>query len=64
MIVCDMCGKKQNEVPYMIAGNNGHICSYCVFVCVKVLYTKTEKVLNAEILKMQKGEGECIDHQD
>ena len=37
MHICDFCGKKQNEVFRMIAGNDVDICSDCVMLCLRIL---------------------------
>lgn len=34
---CHFCGKKDSEVPHLIAGPSSMICSECVELCVDIL---------------------------
>ncbi|GEM_PF-6276601 len=34
---CDFCGKHQDFVKALIAGNKTHICDECVAICVDVI---------------------------
>ena len=36
-IRCSFCGKSQNEVNRMIAGNGAYICDECVRLCLDIV---------------------------
>jgi ATP-dependent Clp protease ATP-binding subunit ClpX len=37
---CDFCGKHQDYVKVLIAGNKVHICDECIDVCADVIAKK------------------------
>lgn len=37
MITCSFCGKNQNEVQRLIAGQGVYICNECVELCQSIL---------------------------
>ena len=48
MIVCDFCGKNQNEVKELIASGHdskqtAHICNECILLCVEILANKPKQ---------------------
>jgi ATP-dependent protease Clp ATPase subunit len=44
---CDFCGKTENEVEIMIAGDNADICSECVMKAVEIIAARVAKDLFA-----------------
>ena len=45
MIICDFCGRNQNQVKRMIEGKNGvSICDNCIKISMEVL--ESEKVIH------------------
>ena len=45
MIICDFCGRNQNQVKRMIEGKNGvSICDNCIKISMKIL--EDEKVIH------------------
>ena len=36
-LVCSFCGKKQDDVERLIAGNHVYICNECVRLCNEIL---------------------------
>ncbi|EDT7188058.1 hypothetical protein AHX77_004400 [Salmonella enterica subsp. enterica] len=45
---CSFCGKTNNDVASIIAGDGVCICDECVFVCVKILFKKDRRACNGE----------------
>ncbi|EAA9052619.1 hypothetical protein K3U18_003238 [Salmonella enterica] len=45
---CSFCGKTNNDVASIIAGDGVCICDECVFVCVKILFKKDRIARNGE----------------
>ncbi|MCW7764440.1 ClpX C4-type zinc finger protein [Photorhabdus luminescens] len=43
---CNFCGKSQDEVSAIVAGNNADICDNCVLRCVATLVLKNGNKLN------------------
>lgn len=39
-VYCSFCGKSQDEVEKMIAGNKTFICDTCVDICAEILETE------------------------
>ena len=37
VLCCSFCGKKQNEVKKLIAGNGVYICDECIEVCISIV---------------------------
>jgi ATP-dependent Clp protease ATP-binding subunit ClpX len=46
---CSLCGKKQNEVKKLIAGQHGYICDECVSLCNELLDDKGWQDIPCEI---------------
>ena len=40
---CSFCGRAEEEVKLLIAGNDAYICGDCVELCWNVLQAGTEK---------------------
>lgn len=59
---CSFCGRSENEVPMLLTGVNGYICSDCVQNAYKML----EEVLPDEVLgnAKQKGQAKKINLKD
>lgn len=62
-IHCSFCDKHQDDVPIIIAGRTGHICSECIAVSVNILadsaarkartyFVRAEDVPNDDIMKI------------
>ncbi|ECQ2979860.1 hypothetical protein HVG75_004866 [Salmonella enterica] len=45
---CSFCGKTNNDVASIIAGDGVCICDECVFVCVKILFKQNRRARNGE----------------
>ena len=43
VFLCSFCGKLEQEVRYLIPGQEANICNNCVSICNKVIDTKTKK---------------------
>ena len=39
---CSFCGKRQNEVEKLIAGENAFICNECVDICLDLVQTQQQ----------------------
>ncbi len=53
-ITCSFCGRTQDEVSRMIAGNDVYICDNCVTLCNSIL--EDEKKIGSKLPKGKKGE--------
>jgi ATP-dependent Clp protease ATP-binding subunit ClpX len=51
---CSFCGKSQNEVKKLIAGNNVFICNECVDLCHKVIKEESSDKTHNSIFKLPK----------
>jgi len=38
---CSFCGKRQDEVKKLIAGENAYICNECIDICIDLVQTPT-----------------------
>lgn len=45
---CSFCGKTNNDVASIIAGDGVCICDECVFVCVKIIFKQNRRARNGE----------------
>lgn len=55
MLICDYCGKNQNEVKKIISGNNGAaICGDCVLISAKVITEDSVVVYDKSSLPITK----------
>ncbi|EBV5496103.1 hypothetical protein FNI57_23820 [Salmonella enterica subsp. salamae] len=45
---CSFCGKTNNDVSLIIAGDGVCICDECVFICVEVIFKKSRIARNGE----------------
>lgn len=37
LLRCSFCGKTQNDVKKLVAGNNVYICDECVGLCLEII---------------------------
>ncbi|WP_125153630.1 ClpX C4-type zinc finger protein [Clostridium rectalis] len=40
MMVCDFCGKNENEVYRLVANKNNAICNKCIMLCSEILLSE------------------------
>lgn len=45
---CSFCGKTNNDVASIIAGDGVCICDECVFVCVNIIFKQNRRARNGE----------------
>lgn len=45
-IHCSFCGKRQEDVKKLIAGNKVYICDECISVCYEILIEENATVTN------------------
>ncbi|EDH3766043.1 hypothetical protein GDA03_21870 [Salmonella enterica subsp. enterica] len=41
---CSFCGKTNNDVSLIIAGDGVCICDECVFICVEIIFKKSRRL--------------------
>jgi ATP-dependent Clp protease ATP-binding subunit ClpX len=51
VIRCSFCGKRQDEVDRMIAGNGAYICNECVLLCASIV---SEELVPVEDMRSEK----------
>lgn len=44
---CSFCGKRQDEVKKLIAGENAYICNECIDICIDLVQTPTSSTAGA-----------------
>ncbi|WP_185855895.1 ATP-dependent Clp protease ATP-binding subunit ClpX [Blattabacterium cuenoti] len=40
---CNFCGRKKNEITFLISGINGHICNFCIEKTYSLIHKKLEQ---------------------
>ena len=48
--ICFCCGRPENEVPYLMEGNHGYICSDCINLGYNFLKEKANEKLNDNLM--------------
>ncbi|WP_185872055.1 ATP-dependent Clp protease ATP-binding subunit ClpX [Blattabacterium cuenoti] len=59
LLKCNFCGRKKNEITFLISGINGHICNFCIektysIINKKFLEKKTKKENNSIKIEIKK----------
>lgn len=49
--ICFCCGRKESEVPFMMEGTYGHICSDCINLGAKIIKENEQSKINENIMK-------------
>ena len=49
--ICFCCGRKESEVPFMMEGTYGHICSDCINLGAKIIKENEQSNINENIMK-------------
>lgn len=49
--ICFCCGRKESEVPFMMEGTYGHICSDCINLGSKIIKENEQSKINENIMK-------------
>lgn len=49
--ICFCCGRKESEVPFMMEGTYGHICSDCINLGSKIIKENEQSKINESIMK-------------
>ena len=53
MVYCSFCGKSQEEVKKIIAGNNAFICNECVELAQEIIREELAEEILADCLRYQ-----------
>ncbi|WP_185851419.1 ATP-dependent Clp protease ATP-binding subunit ClpX [Blattabacterium cuenoti] len=40
LLFCNFCGRKKNEITFLISGINGHICNFCIEKTYSIIHRK------------------------
>ncbi|WP_185870347.1 ATP-dependent Clp protease ATP-binding subunit ClpX [Blattabacterium cuenoti] len=40
LLICNFCGRKKNEITFLISGINGHICNFCIEKTYSIIHRK------------------------
>ena len=49
--ICFCCGRPENEVPYLMEGNYGYICSDCINLGYKFVTEKVNETVNENVMQ-------------
>ena len=49
--VCFCCGREEKDVPYLMEGNHGYICSDCINLGYKIINERAKEVVNDNIMQ-------------
>ena len=49
--ICFCCGRKESDVPYLMEGNHGYICSDCINLGYKLVTEKDSAKVNENIMQ-------------
>ena len=49
--ICFCCGRKESEVPFMMEGTYGRICSDCINLGAKIIKENEQSKINENIMK-------------
>ncbi|WP_185868868.1 ATP-dependent Clp protease ATP-binding subunit ClpX [Blattabacterium cuenoti] len=54
LLICNFCGRKKNEITFLISGISGHICNFCIEKTYSIIHRKfLEKKIQNNFTKKQ-----------
>ncbi|WP_185861977.1 ATP-dependent Clp protease ATP-binding subunit ClpX [Blattabacterium cuenoti] len=58
LLKCNFCGRKKNEITFLISGINGHICNYCIEKTYSIIHKKfsikNDEKINVPTIEIKK----------